>query len=160
MCADARAGAAHRRTLACAGAFKPPAPGKTAGFRVPRGGRVRRQEHNIVRGGKERIGTARHPRREKSLADALFPRRARNTEEGFGDEVASQGTTAARAARRSHPIPSKYMVGMGLVPVVESGAGAEAYFVDAAYAAAGAAIVADAAAALASPTSCSRCSGR
>ncbi len=58
--------------------------------------------------------------------------------------------------RRAHerrvaatPDSVKHMVGMGLEPVVESGAGAEAYFGDAAYGAAGAAIVPDAAAALA-----------
>ena len=46
------------------------------------------------------------------------------------------------------PDTVKRMVGMGLEPTVESGAGAGAYFADAAYAAAGATIVADAAAAL------------
>jgi NAD(P) transhydrogenase subunit alpha len=57
--------------------------------------------------------------------------------------------------RRAHerrvaasPDTVKHMVGMKLEPVVESGAGAEACFLDAAYSAAGAAIVADAAAAL------------
>ncbi len=47
------------------------------------------------------------------------------------------------------PDSVKHMVAMGLEPVVESGAGAEAYFSDAAYSAAGAAIVGDAAAAVA-----------
>jgi NAD(P) transhydrogenase subunit alpha len=47
------------------------------------------------------------------------------------------------------PDTVKAMVGMGLEPVVETGAGAAAYFPDAAYSAAGAAIVADPAAALA-----------
>lgn len=47
------------------------------------------------------------------------------------------------------PDTVKYLVGMGLQPVVETGAGAEAYFIDAAYGAAGATIVPDAAAALA-----------
>src|SRR5229473_781890 len=47
------------------------------------------------------------------------------------------------------PDSVKQMVAMGLEPVVESGAGAEAYFSDAAYSTAGAAIVGDAAAALA-----------
>jgi NAD(P) transhydrogenase subunit alpha len=58
--------------------------------------------------------------------------------------------------RRAHerrvaasPDSVKHMVGMGLEPVVESGAGAAAYFADAAYRAAGAAIAGDAAAALA-----------
>ncbi len=58
--------------------------------------------------------------------------------------------------RRAHerrvaasPDSIKHMVGMGLEPIVESGAGAAAYFVDAAYRAAGATIVADAATALA-----------
>ncbi len=58
--------------------------------------------------------------------------------------------------RRAHerrvaasPDSVKHMVGMGLEPVVESGAGAEACFADTAYSAAGAAIVRDAAAALA-----------
>jgi NAD(P) transhydrogenase subunit alpha len=57
--------------------------------------------------------------------------------------------------RRAHerrvaasPDTVKHMVGMGVEPVVESGAGAEACFADAAYSAAGATIVADAAAAL------------
>ena len=57
--------------------------------------------------------------------------------------------------RRAHerrvaasPDTVKHMAGLGLEPVVESGAGAEACFLDAAYSAAGAAIVADAAAAL------------
>ena len=57
--------------------------------------------------------------------------------------------------RRAHerrvaasPDSVKHMVGMGLEPVVESGAGVEAQFADAAYSAAGAAIVGDAAAAL------------
>jgi H+-translocating NAD(P) transhydrogenase subunit alpha len=47
------------------------------------------------------------------------------------------------------PDSVRHMAGMGLQPVVESGAGAAAYCVDEAYRAAGAAIVADAAAALA-----------
>jgi NAD(P) transhydrogenase subunit alpha len=58
--------------------------------------------------------------------------------------------------RRAHerrvaasPDSVKQMVGMGLQPVVESGAGAEACFPDAAYSAAGATIAGDAAAALA-----------
>jgi NAD(P) transhydrogenase subunit alpha len=46
------------------------------------------------------------------------------------------------------PDSIKQMVALGLEPVVESGAGAEAYVSDAAYSAAGAAIVGDAAAAL------------
>ena len=46
------------------------------------------------------------------------------------------------------PDTVKHMAGMGLHPVVESGAGAEACFLDAAYSAAGATIVADATAAL------------
>jgi NAD(P) transhydrogenase subunit alpha len=46
------------------------------------------------------------------------------------------------------PDTVKHMVGMGIEPLVESGAGAEACFVDAAYRAAGATIVADADAAL------------
>ncbi len=46
------------------------------------------------------------------------------------------------------PDTVKHMVGMGFEPLVESGAGAEACFVDAAYRAAGATIVADATAAL------------
>jgi H+-translocating NAD(P) transhydrogenase subunit alpha len=57
--------------------------------------------------------------------------------------------------RRAHerrvaasPDTVKHMVGMGIEPVVESGAGAEACFLDSAYSAAGATIVADAAAAL------------
>ncbi len=57
--------------------------------------------------------------------------------------------------RRAHerrvaasPDTVKHMVGMGLEPVVESGAGTEACFADAAYSAAGATIAADAAAAL------------
>jgi NAD(P) transhydrogenase subunit alpha len=57
--------------------------------------------------------------------------------------------------RRAHerrvaasPDTVKHMVGMKLEPVVESGAGAEACFLDAAYSAAGATIVADAATAL------------
>jgi H+-translocating NAD(P) transhydrogenase subunit alpha len=57
--------------------------------------------------------------------------------------------------RRAHerrvaasPDSVKHMVGMGLEPIVESGAGAEAYFADAAYSAAGATIVGEAAAAL------------
>jgi NAD(P) transhydrogenase subunit alpha len=48
------------------------------------------------------------------------------------------------------PDSVKQMVALGLEPVVESGAGAEAGFADAAYSAAGATIVGDAAAALAS----------
>jgi NAD(P) transhydrogenase subunit alpha len=58
--------------------------------------------------------------------------------------------------RRAHerrvaatPDSVKHMVGMGLQPVIETGAGAAAYFVDDAYRAAGAAIAPDAAAALA-----------
>ncbi len=58
--------------------------------------------------------------------------------------------------RRAHerrvaasPDSVKHMVGMGLEPVVESGAGNESCFVDAAYSAAGATIAGDAAAALA-----------
>ena len=58
--------------------------------------------------------------------------------------------------RRAHerrvaasPDSVKQMVGMGLEPVVESGAGADACFADAAYSAAGATIVGDAATALA-----------
>ena len=47
------------------------------------------------------------------------------------------------------PDTVKHMVGMGLEPVVESGAGAEACFADAAYGEAGATIVGDAASALA-----------
>ena len=47
------------------------------------------------------------------------------------------------------PDTVKFMVGMGLQPVVETGAGAEAYFTDDAYGAAGATLVPDAAAALA-----------
>ena len=47
------------------------------------------------------------------------------------------------------PDSVKRMVAMGLEPVVESGAGAEAYFDDGAYSAAGATLVADAAAAVA-----------
>ena len=47
------------------------------------------------------------------------------------------------------PDSVKHMAGMGLTPVVESGAGAEAYFTDEAYTAAGATIAADAAGALA-----------
>ena len=47
------------------------------------------------------------------------------------------------------PDTVKQLLGMGLTPVVESGAGDQAYFTDAAYAAAGATIAADAAAALA-----------
>jgi NAD(P) transhydrogenase subunit alpha len=57
--------------------------------------------------------------------------------------------------RRAHerrvaasPDTVKHMVGIGVQPVVESGAGTEACFLDAAYSAAGATIVADAAAAL------------
>src|SRR6202166_4261451 len=57
--------------------------------------------------------------------------------------------------RRAHerrvaasPDTVKHMVGMKLEPIVESGAGAEACFLDAAYSAAGATIVADAATAL------------
>ena len=46
------------------------------------------------------------------------------------------------------PDTVKHMVGMGIEPVVESGAGAEACFLDAAYSAAGSTIVADATAAL------------
>jgi H+-translocating NAD(P) transhydrogenase subunit alpha len=58
--------------------------------------------------------------------------------------------------RRAHerrvaasPDTVKHMVGLGLAPVVESGAGAGAWFSDVAYGAAGAAIVPDVAAALA-----------
>jgi NAD(P) transhydrogenase subunit alpha len=58
--------------------------------------------------------------------------------------------------RRAHerrvaasPDSVKHMVGMGLQPVVESGAGADSCFSDAAYGAAGATIVGDAATALA-----------
>jgi len=47
------------------------------------------------------------------------------------------------------PDSVKHMVGMGLQPVVEAGAGAEAFFTDDAYSAAGATVVPDAAAALA-----------
>jgi NAD(P) transhydrogenase subunit alpha len=47
------------------------------------------------------------------------------------------------------PDTVKFMVGMGLEPMVEAGAGAEAYFTDDAYGAAGATLVLDAAAALA-----------
>ena len=47
------------------------------------------------------------------------------------------------------PDSVKHMVGMGLEPVVESGAGADSCFADAAYSAAGATIAGDAAAALA-----------
>ena len=47
------------------------------------------------------------------------------------------------------PDSVKHMVSMGLEPVVESGAGAEACFADSAYSAAGATIVGDAATALA-----------
>jgi NAD(P) transhydrogenase subunit alpha len=47
------------------------------------------------------------------------------------------------------PDTVKYLVGMGLTPVVETGAGAEAYFTDDAYAASGATVVPDAATALA-----------
>ncbi len=57
--------------------------------------------------------------------------------------------------RRAHerrvaasPDSIKHMVAMGLEPVVESGAGAAAYFPDSAYSAAGATVVEDAAAAL------------
>jgi len=57
--------------------------------------------------------------------------------------------------RRAHerrvaasPDTVKHMVGMGLQPIVEKGAGAEAYIPDDAYSAAGATIVGDAAAAL------------
>lgn len=57
--------------------------------------------------------------------------------------------------RRAHerrvaatPDSVKHLVAMGLEPVVEKGAGTEAYFTDEAYSAAGAAIVANAAAAL------------
>jgi NAD(P) transhydrogenase subunit alpha len=46
------------------------------------------------------------------------------------------------------PDSVKHMAGMGLQPVVEAGAGAEAYFTDDAYGAAGATLVPDAAAAL------------
>ena len=48
------------------------------------------------------------------------------------------------------PDSVKHMVGMGLEPVVESGAGIDSFFADAAYSAAGATIAGDAAAALAS----------
>jgi len=47
------------------------------------------------------------------------------------------------------PDSVKHMVGMGLEPVIESGAGADSFFADAAYSAAGATIAGDAAAALA-----------
>jgi NAD(P) transhydrogenase subunit alpha len=62
--------------------------------------------------------------------------------------------------RRSTPDTVKRLVGMGLKVVVESGAGGAASFTDEAYQAAGGSIAADAATALARPTSCSRCGGR
>src|SRR6476646_3634059 len=75
---------------------------------------------------------------------------------GFANEDRAAMKVAIIKERRAHerrvaasPDSVKQMVGMGLEPVVESGAGAEACFTDAAYGAAGATIVGDAATALA-----------
>src|SRR5437764_12432015 len=75
---------------------------------------------------------------------------------GFANEDRAAMKVAIIKERRAHerrvaasPDTVKHMVGMRLEILVESGAGAEAYFTDDAYRAAGATIVADAAAALA-----------
>src|SRR5947209_10505350 len=74
---------------------------------------------------------------------------------GFANEDRAAMKVAIIKERRAHerrvaasPDTVKHMVGMGLQPVVEKGAGAEACFPDDAYSAAGATIVGDAAAAL------------
>jgi NAD(P) transhydrogenase subunit alpha len=74
---------------------------------------------------------------------------------GFANEDRAAMKVAIIKERRAHerrvaasPDTVKHMAGMGLQPVVEKGAGAEAYFPDDAYSAAGATLVEDAAAAL------------
>src|SRR5438270_6002764 len=74
---------------------------------------------------------------------------------GFANEDRAAMKLAIIKERRAYerrvaasPDTVKHMVGMGLQPVVESGAGAEACFPDDAYSAAGSTIVGDAAAAL------------
>jgi NAD(P) transhydrogenase subunit alpha len=74
---------------------------------------------------------------------------------GFANEDRAAMKLAIIKERRAHerrvaasPDTVKHMAGMGLQPVVEKGAGAEACFPDDAYSAAGATIVGDAAAAL------------
>jgi NAD(P) transhydrogenase subunit alpha len=85
----------------------------------------------------------------------LFPGEALRTRIGANEDRAAMKVAIIKE-RRAHerrvaasPDTVKHMAGMGLEPLVESGAGAEAYFPDDAYVAAGAVIVADAAAALA-----------
>src|SRR6476646_5540341 len=75
---------------------------------------------------------------------------------GFANEDRAAMKVAIIKERRAHerrvaasPDSVKHMVGMGLEPVVESGAGADSCFADDAYRAAGATIAGDAAAALA-----------
>jgi NAD(P) transhydrogenase subunit alpha len=85
----------------------------------------------------------------------LFPGEALRKRIGANEDRAAMKVAIIKE-RRAHerrvaasPDTVKHMAGMGLEPLVESGAGAEAYFPDDAYSAAGAMIVADAAAALA-----------
>jgi NAD(P) transhydrogenase subunit alpha len=85
----------------------------------------------------------------------LFPGEALRMRTGANEDRAAMKIAIIKE-RRAHerrvaasPDTVKHMAGMGLEPLVESGAGAAAYFPDDAYSAAGAVIVADAAAALA-----------
>jgi NAD(P) transhydrogenase subunit alpha len=85
----------------------------------------------------------------------LFPGEALRKRIGANEDRAAMKVAIIKE-RRAHerrvaasPDTVKHMAGMGLEPLVESGAGAEAYFPDDAYSAAGAMIVADAVAALA-----------
>src|SRR5947207_10261724 len=83
-------------------------------------------------------------------ADALVSERTRRPRNRPAMKVAIIKERRADERRvAASPDSVKQMVALGLEPVVESGAGAEAYVSDPAYSAAGAAIVGDAAAALA-----------
>jgi len=85
---------------------------------------------------------------ENDRADALVSQKTRRPRNHAAMKVAIIKERRADERRvAASPDSVKQMVVMGVEPVVESGAGADAYFSDAAYSAAGATIVGDAAAA-------------
>jgi H+-translocating NAD(P) transhydrogenase subunit alpha len=127
---------------------QPPGCKKLAGFvgRVAGLSTLHRDNRVVVRSTKERY----EPRRSTAAAADAAATRAADEENVPSMKVAI--ITERRAHERrvaATPDSVKHMVAMSLEPVVESGAGAAAYFGDDAYRTAGATIAPDAAAALA-----------
>src|SRR5690348_17474661 len=94
-------------------------------------------------------GPGHRTQRENDRADALVSQRTRRPRDHPAMKVAIIKERRADERRvAASPDSVKNMLAMGFEAVIESGAGAAAYFDDGAYSAAGAAIVADAAAAV------------